>query len=278
MFSRTVSSANQSVGLAVLRAERDLVRHRGPRSPQRDRLAVDRDAIRWSAWSAPNSSRATSVRPEPSSPARPTTSPSRMVRLNGAIAAGPTELVGLQQRCRSSAPAAVLLEPLELGQVLADHLRDQLDLRRARRSGTRRHAARCAAPSSGRRSRTPGRGSARRTGSRRRRSLQLPHHAEQLRDLVGVQAGGGLVEDQHPGLDVDRPGDRDHLLDRQRVVADSGAVDVQVELQRGEQLGRARRRIARQLDPAEPARLPADEDVLRDREVRAAGSPPGRRC
>ena len=51
-----------------------------------------------SAVSAPKSSRATSVRPEPSSPASPVTSPGWMSRSNGAIALAPPERAGLKQR------------------------------------------------------------------------------------------------------------------------------------------------------------------------------------
>ena len=60
--------------------------------------------------------------------------------------------------------------------------------------------------------------------------LQLPHHLEQLLDLAGVEAGGGLVEDQDLGLELQRAADGHHLLHRNGVVAEQLVdVDVQVE-------------------------------------------------
>ena len=96
---------------------------------------------------------------------------------------------------------------------------------------------------------------------------QAAHHPEQLGDLVGVQARGRLVEDQHPGVDVDRTGDRDELLDRDRVLAERrGRVDVQVEPV--ERLrGPAVHRPA--VDAAEATGLAAEQDVLGHREVGA---------
>ena len=69
------------------------------------------------------------------------------------------------------------------------------------------------------------------------------------------------------GGDVDGPGDRHHLLDGQRVRAERRR-DVEVEVEPGQQLGRAPAHLAPP-DAAEAARLAADEDVLRHREVRA---------
>ena len=63
---------------------------------------------------------------------------------------------------------------------------------------------------------------------------QAAHHLEQLRHLVGVQAGGRLVEDQHARLDVDGAGDGDQLLDGDRVLAElGGRVDVDAEALEG---------------------------------------------
>ena len=47
--------------------------------------------------------------------------------------------------------------------------------------------------------------------------LELAHDREQLLDLALIERGGRLVEDQHARVDVDGAGDRDHLLDRERV-------------------------------------------------------------
>ena len=87
------------------------------------------------------------------------------------------------------------------------------------------------------------------------------------RHLVGVEAGGGLVEDEHRGVEVDRPGDGHQLLDGQRVAAEHRIrVDGQVEA--GEQLG-GPAPDGPPVDAAEPARLAAEQDVLRDGEVGA---------
>ncbi len=64
------------------------------------------------------------------------------------------------------------------------------------------------------------------------------HDLEQLGDLVGVQAGGGLVEDQELGVDVDGAGDRDELLDRDGVRAEL-RLGVDVEAQAGQGLAGA---------------------------------------
>jgi hypothetical protein len=85
MFSRTVSSSTRpSVRrFSEQNAMSWAIAAVGLRMPDG---APSTSSWPWSARSAPNSSRASSVRPEPSSPASPTTSPAWMVRLNGAIA------------------------------------------------------------------------------------------------------------------------------------------------------------------------------------------------
>ena len=75
--------------------------------------------------------------------------------------------------------------------------------------------------------------------------LQLADDAEELGDLVEVEARGGLVEHEHPHVGRDRPGDRDELLHGEGVRAeDRGRVDVESEV--GEHVTRASRRIRRQ--------------------------------
>ena len=64
-------------------------------------------------------------------------------------------------------------------------------------------------------------------------------------DLAGVEAGRRLVEDQHLGVEVDGPRDRDELLDGERVRAERGG-DVEVEVEPGEQLGGTGARIRAQ--------------------------------
>ena len=51
---------------------------------------------------------------------------------------------------------------------------------------------------------------------------QLPHDLEQLPDLLLVEAGGGLVEDQELRAQIERACDGHHLLDRQRQQAEFG--------------------------------------------------------
>ena len=48
-------------------------------------------------------------------------------------------------------------------------------------------------------------------------AAQRTQDVEQLGDLVGVQARGGLVEHEDPSVDHHRPADRDQLLDREGV-------------------------------------------------------------
>ncbi len=84
MFSRTVSSGTTP---SVRRFSEQkaiwlLVAWRGDFSrPVRPPIL----SVPLSAWSAPKNNRAVSVRPEPSSPARPSTSPLRMVRDSGSM-------------------------------------------------------------------------------------------------------------------------------------------------------------------------------------------------
>ena len=60
--------------------------------------------------------------------------------------------------------------------------------------------------------------------------LQIAHDLEQEFGLVGVKAGGRLVEHQHPGVVLERAGDRDELLDRDGIGAERPFdVDVDVE-------------------------------------------------
>ena len=71
-------------------------------------------------------------------------------------------------------------------------------------------------------------------GDEHHRHAGRPHpldHLEQLVDLAGVEAGRGLVEDQHPGVDLHRPGDRHELLHGDRVRLERRRrVDVEVQL------------------------------------------------
>src|SRR6478735_10027703 len=89
---------------------------------------------------------------------------------------------------------------------------------------------------------------------------QGAHHREELLDLVGVQARGGLVEDEDPRVDIHGPGDRDQLLHRDRVLPEHrGGVDVEAEPLEGGP-GPAVHRP--EVDAAEPAGLAAEQHVL----------------
>ena len=82
MFSRTERSAIDAFGLALFGAQREPARDRVRGTVERTRPPFTTISPP-SAASRPNSSRASSVRPEPSSPARPTISPRRSSRSVG---------------------------------------------------------------------------------------------------------------------------------------------------------------------------------------------------
>ena len=86
--------------------------------------------------------------------------------------------------------------------------------------------------------------------------LEIPDHPEQLGHLIGVEARGRLVEDEHPHIARDRPRDRDQLLDGERVAAEH----------RGRDRSRARGRAA-------PPRRRAASAASR---LRRTGAAPGR--
>ena len=88
---------------------------------------------------------------------------------------------------------------------------------------------------------------------------------EELVDLAGVEARRRLVEDQHLGVDLHRPGDRDELLHGDRVRLERRRrVDVEVQLL--EHVGGAAAH-RRPVDPPEASRLASEHRVLGDREV-----------
>ena len=209
---------HDAVGLALFRAQRQAVRDRVGRAGEVHGLAVDRAARRASGASRPNSRRASSVRPEPSSPARPddlagahaagrsaasgrpgpgprpAAAPARRRRRRARGAAPPTAPPARAPPWRRSAPAGPARPPR--------HSPTQLPLRSTvMRSDTaytwfRKCVTNTIAMPS----------------PRRRRST-----SNSLLHLVVVQAGGRLVEDQHLGLHAQRARDRHHLLHRHRV-------------------------------------------------------------
>ena len=98
------------------------------------------------------------------------------------------------------------------------------------------------------------------------RCLQLADDAEQLGDLVEVEARGRLVEHEHLDVDGDGARDRDELLHGEGVRAeDRRGIDVDAEVgEHGVRVGPH----APPVDHPEPARLAAERDVLGDRDVR----------
>lgn len=94
---------------------------------------------------------------------------------------------------------------------------------------------------------------------------QALHQGEQHLDLAGVEAGGGLVQDQDLGGQGDRPGDGHDLLHGDRVVT-QGQGDVHLEAMAGHD-GAGLPGHGDPVDEAETAGLVADEEVVRHRHV-----------
>ena len=97
--------------------------------------------------------------------------------------------------------------------------------------------------------------------------LQLAHHCEQALGLLLIQGGGGLVQDQHLCVHIHRTGNGNHLLDGHRV-APQRLCHVNVQIQRSQQ----RRGPAVDGLPVDAARLfglTADKDVLRHAQIGA---------
>ncbi|MNU94852.1 hypothetical protein D3C71_848450 [compost metagenome] len=102
-------------------------------------------------------------------------------------------------------------------------------------------------------------------------AAQAPQHLEELLHLVVVQAGGGLIEDEHARLNAQRAGNGDQLLHGHRVVRQQARhVDLQADachqltrtlVQRGPVDAKALCQSA--------ARVAARKDVLGHREVGA---------
>ncbi len=95
---------------------------------------------------------------------------------------------------------------------------------------------------------------------------QIAHDAEQLFDLAAIEARGGLVEDEHAGVDDHGAADGDELLDRDRV-AREGRAGVDVEAEVSEVTGGFG--VGCCPVDAESAHLVAEHDVLADRQVLA---------
>ena len=181
---------DDALDLAVLRAEGDAARDRAAGEKSLTGLPPIDQRCPSSGLSMPNSRFATSVRPDPSRPARPTTSPAWSVRSNGSI-----ELERPSPSASSKGSAEMWLAALDLvgrhvvevGDAPAQHQPDQLE------PGQRRRLVRAderAVPQD-----RDAVGDlvdlVQEVGDEDDRdafALELPHHLEELRGLVRGQA------------------------------------------------------------------------------------------
>ena len=92
-------------------------------------------------------------------------------------------------------------------------------------------------------------------------ALEIPQDLEKRLDLVRVEAGGRLVEDEHLGREIDGARDGDDLLDGHRVGA-QGIGDVDIEAIACQKLLGKPAHLAGAHE-AEAVRLTADEEVFR---------------
>ena len=175
-----------------------------------------------------------SVRPEPSRPAMPTTSPRVDVEVERVDARLAAEPGGAQER--GAAPRSV--------GVLRLVSRGRRGRRARGRSSSTPARAGAARPARYSPTRRPLRSTVMRsaiwyTWSRKWVTNSIATPASRSRrprrtarsTSSRVEAGGGLVEDQHPGVDLHRAGDRDELLHGDRVRLERRArVDVEVQL------------------------------------------------
>ena len=238
---------------------------RSARPSDADRPGVDRVARRR----PPSPSR---CGPEPSSPARPTTSPACTSTLtsssSGRRVSPSARSTGAPVASRCSSPKVVAPCRADLVDVAAEHGGHQPQPGRARRP-----APVCTS--------RPSRSTVTRSQIRNTSSslcvtyrtatcwlAQQVDHAEQQVDLARLQRRGRLVHDDDPGVGGQRPGDRDHLLHAEAELAEP-APDVDVDAVAGQ---RSRARLAvhpAEVDEAEPVeRLPAEEQVAGDAEQR----------
>ena len=209
-----------------------------------------------------------SVRPDPSRPAMPTTSPRRISRSSGAtLALRPSPVA-----CRNvggGAASAVSCTSCSRASSTASSRPIIFDTSSSRGSSSREVLTDEAAVAQ--------HGDAvgdavhliEEVGDEHHGHARRPHpldHLEQLVDLASVEAGGGLVEDQHPGVHLRRPGDRHELLHGDRVRLERRRrVDVEVQLLEHLAGAPAHRRP---VDAAEATtRLAPEHRVLRHRQV-----------
>ena len=98
--------------------------------------------------------------------------------------------------------------------------------------------------------------------------LQRAHHRKQLLNLLVIERGGRLIQDQHLRVHIHRTGDGHHLLQRDRIVLQLPA-HINRKIQTLHQLLRPLVHRAA-VDCMELChRLPPDKQILRDRQIRA---------
>ena len=216
MFSRTREFGEYPLGLPVLRAKRHPV-------PQRLRAAIASSSSRPPTSSrpesrriAPNTSLATSVRPDPRRPASPDdlAGPQREIERRH-DAASPQSL-SKEDRPSLHGPMVPLQPLFGFLELTSEHQRNEFQARKLRR----RAFADEAAVAQHRYAVGDPVNLVEKMGDEDDRdasALEIAQNLEQKLDLVGVETGGRLVEHEHPRIVLERPRDRDQLLDRQRV-------------------------------------------------------------
>ena len=158
-------------------------------------------------WSTPNSTRAISVRPLPTRPAKPRISPARTSKRD----VGEGAVAGEAARRQHHGAGRGRARRVHVAQRAADH---QADGAVARHLGGRRRGDQLPVAQHG-----DAIGDAvdlvhAMADEHHRHALpaQVVDHGEQPVDLALRQGGGGLVHDQHAGVDRQCPGDLDQLL------------------------------------------------------------------
>ena len=215
---------------------------------------------------APKMSLATSVRPDPNKPASPTTSPGLSDEIERRHDAPAPQSLGQKDRLPLNRCVRAGFEALlGLHELAPEHERDQSQPRQL--------------PGRSRPDEAPVAQHGYAIGDpvhlidevgdeddRDAARLEIAQDAEQKLGLVGVEAGGRLVEHQNPRVLFERASDGDQLLNRDRVRAER-ALRVDVDTEPREPLARdgARRAPGNQ---AEPARLAAKREVLGHRHGR----------
>ena len=199
---------------------------------------TDRPSIRMmpaSRCEAPVRARASSVRPEPSSPASPTISASPRSTSAAVMPRAARDAARAEEHRRLGRDDRLALARLEVRDVVPEHLVHQVDAQQLAGEvlPDQRSVAQHGDPVADLVDLVQ---EVRDEQDRDAASLQLADDPEQLAHLVQVEARGGLVEDEHAHVGGDGPRDRDELLDRHRVRAEDGRrVDVEPEV--GEDLG-----------------------------------------